>query len=65
MSYALYAPNHVRRSKARLAEFVANRDATTLRLRIEVAHNECAIEAMVPELCAIVERAVKRSRRSN
>ncbi|EJN04283.1 hypothetical protein [Phyllobacterium sp. YR531] len=64
MSYALYAPSHVRRSKARLAEFVATRDATTLRLKMEVAQNECAIEAMIPELCAIVERAVKRSRRA-
>lgn len=65
MTSALLAPSYARRSKARLAEFIATRDATNLRLKIEVAQNECAIEAMVPALDEIIERAVKRSRRAN
>jgi hypothetical protein len=60
-SIPLHAPYEVRRSKVLAAAY----DQTHLRLKVEVAQNECAIEAMVPELCAIVERAVKRSRRAN
>ncbi|MET3648077.1 hypothetical protein [Phyllobacterium ifriqiyense] len=60
-SIPLHAPYEVRRSKVLAAAY----DQTHLRLKVEVARNECAIEAMVPELCAIVERAVKRSRRAN
>lgn len=59
-SIPLHAPYEVRRSRKLATQY----DATHLRLRIEVAQNECVIEAMVPELCAIVERTVKRSRRA-
>lgn len=59
-SIPLHAPYEVRRSKVLAAAY----DQTHLRLKVEVAQNECAIEAMVPELCAIVEHAVKRSRRT-
>jgi hypothetical protein len=60
-SIPLHAPYEVRRSKALAATY----DQTHLRLKLEVAQNECAIEAMVLDLDLIIERAVKRSRRAN
>lgn len=60
-SIPLHAPYEVRRSRKLATQY----DATHLRLRIERAQNERAFTQMEAELCAIVERAVKRSRRAN
>ena len=60
-SIPLHAPYEVRRSR----ELAALYDQTHLRLKLEVAENEAVLAQMEVELCAIVERAVKRSRRAN
>ncbi len=57
----LRAPYEVRRSH-QLATLYKR---THLRLKVELAQNETALTQMKVELSAIVERAVKRSRRAN
>ncbi|MDR6632389.1 hypothetical protein J2X72_001173 [Phyllobacterium sp. 1468] len=50
MTSALYAPSHIRRSKARLAEFLEKRDATNEWLRFDAMRE--------PALAAHLERVL-------